>query len=51
MDLLCTEEKVFDLISGIDPTKSSGSDQISARMLRTLFWLGIVGVGVALCSH
>lgn len=31
MDLLCTEEKGFDLISGIDPTKSSGSDQISAR--------------------
>lgn len=35
VDLFCTEEEVFDLICGIDPTKSSGSDQISARMLRT----------------
>ena len=33
-NLLCTEEEVFDLICGIDPTKSSGIDQISARMLR-----------------
>ena len=27
-------EEVFDLICSIDPTKSSGPDQISARMLR-----------------
>ena len=34
VDLLCTEEEVFDLICSIDPTKSSGPDQISAKMLR-----------------
>ena len=34
VDLFCTEEEVLDLICGIDPTKSSEPDQISARMLR-----------------
>ena len=34
VDLLCTEGEAFDLLCSIDPTKSSGPDQISARMLR-----------------
>ena len=34
VDLLCTVEEVFDLICSIGPTKSSGPDQTSARMLR-----------------
>ena len=34
-DLLCTVEEVTYLLSTIDPSKASGPDRISARMLRS----------------
>ena len=34
LDLLCTEDEVYDLIVQLDPSKSTGPDGISARMLR-----------------
>ena len=33
-ELLCTEEEVFDLLSGLDCSKANGHDDISARMLK-----------------
>ena len=33
-ELLCTEDVVFDMIAELDYNKSSGSDDISARMLK-----------------
>ena len=37
-DLLCTEDKVFGLILGLDNSKSTGPDEISAKMLKgTIF--------------
>lgn len=33
-DNLCTEEEVFDLLSSLDTTKSSGPDGVSAKMLK-----------------
>ena len=35
-DLLCSEEEVFDLISSLDTSKSTGPDGISARMLKSV---------------
>ena len=34
-NLLCTCEEVYYLLSTIDPTKSAGTDMITARMLRS----------------
>ena len=34
--LLCSEEEVFDLISSLDTSKSTGPDGISARMLKSV---------------
>ena len=31
--MLCTEEEVYNLLSSLDVSKSSGHDNISARML------------------
>ena len=37
-DLLCTEDEVFGLILGLDNSKSTGPDEISAKMLKgTIF--------------
>ena len=33
-EFLCTEAEVYDLVVGLDPSKSTGPDGISARMLR-----------------
>ena len=33
-ELLCDEAKVFDLILGLDPTKSTGPDGISVKTLK-----------------
>ena len=33
-ELLCTNAEVYDLIVGLDPSKSTGADGISAKMLR-----------------
>ena len=33
-DLLCSEDEIFHLISSLDPSKSTGPDGISARMLK-----------------
>ncbi len=33
-EMLCSEEKVLSLISSLDTTKSTGSDGVSARMLK-----------------
>ena len=35
MDILCTEEEVFTLLSSIDPTKYSGPDSITPKMLKS----------------
>ena len=34
MELLCTEDQVYDLIMQLDNQKSSGTDNVSARMLK-----------------
>lgn len=34
IELLCTEESVFELLSNLDTTKSTGSDGISSKMLK-----------------
>ena len=33
-ELLCTEESVWELLSNLDTTKSTGSDDISSKMLK-----------------
>lgn len=33
-DILCTEDEVYDLVVQLDPSKSTGPDGISVRMLR-----------------
>lgn len=33
-DLLCSEDSVAELLASLDPSKSSGVDGISAKMLR-----------------
>ena len=33
-DVSCSEAEVYDLIVGLDPSKSTGPDGISAKMLR-----------------
>ena len=35
-DLLCTEDKVFDLVASLDISKSTGPDGVSAKMLKGL---------------
>ena len=37
-DFLCTEEEVYSLLSTLDTTKANGHDDISARMLKELYW-------------
>ena len=34
MDLLCTEDSVFDLLVALDTSKSTGYDNIAAKMLK-----------------
>ena len=34
IDLLCTEEDIYGLLSSLDTSKASGPDGISARMLK-----------------
>ena len=33
-ELLCNEVEIYDLIAGLDPSKSTGPDGISVKMLR-----------------
>ena len=35
LDLFCTEEEIFELLAGIDTTKSNGPDGISGKMLKS----------------
>ena len=34
MELLCTEDQIYELIMQLDNQKSTGTDNVSARMLK-----------------